>query len=104
MIALLLVLVICCVCLVVGNNKIEEEKTKWETQEKVSLEKLQSHINFIKKALPQLSDFETRQCFLDFLHEILQEGLKNKTIEPEFSQVVIKAVGGGSCTNHTTAV
>ena len=77
---------------------VEKEKTKWDTQKKVSLEKLQLHIKFIKKALPQLSDFETRQCFLDFLHEILQEGLKDKTIEPEFTQVVTKAVGG----SHTT--
>ena len=87
--------IICCVCQAV----VEKEKTKWDTQKKVSLKKLQSHIHFIKKALPQLSDFETRQCFLDFLHEI-REGLKDKTIEPEFIQDVIKVVGG----NHTTAV
>ena len=93
-------LVICCVCLVVEKTKIEKDKTKWDTQKKVSLKKLQLHIHFIKKALPQLSDFETQQFFLDFLHEILQEGLKDKTIEPEFTQVVIKVVGG----NRTTAV
>ena len=99
-ITFLLALVICCVCLVVEKTKIEKDKTKWDTQKKVSLKKLQLHIHFIKKALPQLSDFETQQFFLDFLHEILQEGLKDKTIEPEFTQVVIKVVGG----NRTTAV
>ena len=79
------------------QDKMQRSKHKEEIQtydEKVTLEKLQLHTNFIEKALPQLSDFEVLQCFLDFLHAILLKGLKDKTIRPEITQVVKKALQG----------
>ena len=76
------------------------EETNRDYYEKVSLKELELHINFIKKALPHISDFETLQCFLDFLHEIVQEGLKNRTIKPGITEVVNKALGT-SCSKCT---
>lgn len=79
------------------QDEMQRSKHKEEIQtydEKVSLEKLQLHTNFIEKALPQLSDFEVLQCFLDFLHAILLKGLKDETIRPEITQVVKKALQG----------
>lgn len=79
------------------QNEMQRSKHKEEIQtydEKVSLEELQLHTNFIEKALPQLSDFEVLQCFLDFLHAILLKGLKDETIRPEITQVVKKALQG----------
>ena len=74
------------------RSKRQEEIQRYD--EKVSLEKLQLHTNFIEKALPQLSDFEVLQCFLDFLHAILLKGLKNEMISSEITQVVTKALQG----------
>ena len=71
------------------RSKRQEEIQRYE---KISLEKLQLHTNFIEKALPQLSDFEVLQCFLDFLHTILLKGLKDETIRPEITEVVKKAL------------
>ena len=114
-IAVVLAFVICFVCVIVKyiNSKQQlkqeqlrqTEETKREIQrydEKVSLEELQLHTNFIEKALPQLSDFEVLQRFLDFLHAILLKGLKDETIRPEITQVVEKALLGDS--SHFTAV